>query len=503
MKNQDRWLRLLPVIFSLSLILVQWTPARADIAPPEKPSGGNPSPGSENTRVRMLSESVTLVVQDRPEPGSLGQARVVAIFDMQNTGSADETMQVRFPLTFPSGTSDGFGNFPEITDLQAKVNGVRTATQRIMLPNPSDFYENALPWSTFEVTFPPGETVQVEVSYTAEAWGEVPYLVFGYVLETGAGWQGTIGSAELVVRLPYEVNEQNVIIGESVGFGMTTSGADIVGNELRWQRSDFEPDPQDNLSILLLSPAAWEKILAEREATSQNPQDGEAWGRLGKACKEASVLRRGFRYDAGGLALYQESLAAYEKAVTLLPEDALWHFGFAELLWNHYAFHTYTPYEHEQSELVRAVGELKASLDLDPDEPRALELAQEIAWLNDGIIDPESDPVAYLILTSTPIYPTRAPTQGILEVTAIPDPTWTAPAASPTSQPAPTIEGGTQTPAAIAQSPTDTPETTGPEQPPGEPAGEGRSPLCGAAFLPLLAVVAAFRFRRNIRSGTV
>jgi hypothetical protein len=479
---------LLSILASFVLLLLFTIPGRADIAPPESPSGGNPRPDGETTQVRMVSEAVTLVVKENPPPGSLGQAQVTAVFEMANMGSAGEVLQVRFPLTFPDGRTDDSGNFPEIKNLQVKVNGYTRQVQRETIESPEDS-RPALPWAVFEADFPAGEAVQIEVIYLQEAWGEYPYLVFGYVLETGRGWQGTIGSAELVVRLPYEVNEQNVIFEGSVGFGGTSPGAVAAGNELRWQRSDFEPSYEDNLSVLVLAPEAWKEILAERAATRRNPQDGEAWGRLGKACKEASRLRRGFREDLGGLSLYMESAAAYEHAVTRLPEDALWHFGFAELLWNHYVFHVYIPYEHDQSELLRAVGELKASLDLDPDEPRALELAQEVAWLRDGLIDLESDRIDYPLLTATPVYPTREPTLAIIEVTGIPDPTFT-PLPPPTNTLAPALVEPTQTPAALGQLPAETEAVPALGEFQEGPSGQGSSPLCGGLFVPLLLLLA-------------
>jgi hypothetical protein len=46
-------------------------------------------------------------------------------------------------------------------------------------------------------------------------------------------------------------------------------------------------------------------------------------------------MRKGLREDDGGLELYELSVEAYETAVALLPEDALWHAGFADLLATH------------------------------------------------------------------------------------------------------------------------------------------------------------------------
>ena len=80
-------------------------------------------------------------------------------------------------------------------------------------------------------------------------------LAFKYILETGAGWKDTIGSADLVVRLPYEANEYHVIFGSNTGFSETSPGAAIVGNELRWHYEDLEPAWEDNFEVSWFFPS--------------------------------------------------------------------------------------------------------------------------------------------------------------------------------------------------------------------------------------------------------
>ena len=59
---------------------------------------------------------------------------------------------------------------------------------------------------------------------------------------------------------------------------------------------------------------------------------GAGWARS----KELSRLRRETRWDAGGQQLFERSYNAYQHALELLPNDQLWHAGFAELLYRHY-----------------------------------------------------------------------------------------------------------------------------------------------------------------------
>ncbi len=284
---------------------------KADIAPPESPPGSNISPGSETTQVRMQAETVILDVLSQSQSKWISQARVTASFQMRNLGSNAENLQVRFPLSDLNGYGDGFGNYPEIRDLRVKVAGKTIPTQRITTPSPNVYADHQIPWAVFPVSFPAQQDVQVEVTYTADGFGEDNFVVFNYVLETGAGWYGTIGTADLFVRLPYEANPMNVIF-EQIGFGSTTPGPEFRGSELHWQYKDLEPQASENLQVALVTPAAWNKVLLELGRIQKDSNDGEAWGRLGKAYKEIIVLRKGIREDEGG----QEAFAWRWKLMT-------------------------------------------------------------------------------------------------------------------------------------------------------------------------------------------
>jgi hypothetical protein len=58
--KHSKWFPILVFVLLVSLL----TPitARADMAPPKGPPGTNIVPGSENTQVRMVAETVTLTV---------------------------------------------------------------------------------------------------------------------------------------------------------------------------------------------------------------------------------------------------------------------------------------------------------------------------------------------------------------------------------------------------------------------------------------------------------
>jgi hypothetical protein len=255
------------------LLLATPSAAFADIAPPMNPPGANPGPGSETTQVRMMAETVLIEVLRNTPSGSLARALVTADFTMRNLGTESESMAARFPI----GGNDGFGNYPEIEDLRVKVDGRTVGTRRTEGVDPK-YGSASAPWAEFNVTFPPGEDVQVRVTYALDGSGEQAYASFYYILETGAGWKDTIGSADLVVRLPYDASPHNVILDYGTGWSTTTSGGVISGREIRWHHEDFEPGREHHLG--LLGPALdWLGVLTERENVAANPtgRPGDGW----------------------------------------------------------------------------------------------------------------------------------------------------------------------------------------------------------------------------------
>ncbi len=428
-------------------------PVLADIAPPAQPPGANLQPGAEVTDVRMESEQVIIEILASTPADSLGQARVSATFHMRNLGTTPESMLVRFPLS----TNDGWGRFPEITDFEVKVGGTRVDSQEVSGEDPAG-YGDEVPWASFEVTFDPEVEVIIEVEYTLEASGELPFVDFAYIFSTGAGWRGTIGNAELIVRFPYEVSELNVLPSES---GSVVDDHQTVANELWWEYTDLEPEMDDNFKIQIVAPDEWHKVLREREIVKKNPNDGEAWGRLGKLYKKLAFSSRGkgFRYfdinhDVGAQILFALSVEAYQKAIVFLPEDALWHAGYADLL-GYYAHFAGFEGIDTRSEARKALEEIRIALLFTPEDEKVMEIADGLTWFFPDGITLEGTTANFPWLTATP---TLAPTE-ILSTLNTP----------PTTSAVSTTEATDD----VQMDATDTrPETDGP-----------RLPICGSLVL--------------------
>lgn len=397
----------------LAVALVNVSAVRADVAPPEPPSGTNPMPGEELTNVRMIAETVLIDV-DADSPYDEGLATVTATFTMRNLGNVDEQMNVRFPLDQTLGWGGLCSDIPyfwPIEDLKARVNGQAVSTQKtyatITIPAELEPYPTVtVPcWENFPVSFPIGKDVVIEVTYTAEPYHDADASwAYAYILETGTGWIGTIGTADIIVQVPYELNDSNF-------YSCWPENCVLSGNQIQWHYEDFEPTA--NIGLSLLPPPLWQKIGLETKNTTQNPKDGEAWGRLAKAYKESIMARRGFRSEPAAVERYRLSLEAYQKAVTLLPNDADWHYGYAELLcwnadWNNLL-------GESVEDIWRAcVEQIRQAVNINPGHEKANELLTYVAELK--LVDISGSQPDFLILTPNP--PSTATAQLLTEPTA-------------------------------------------------------------------------------------
>jgi hypothetical protein len=466
-------------VFLLSLLLLAIPmPIQADVAPPAQPPGANLQPGQEVTQVRMLAETVQIEV--KPGAGaSLGLAQVTADFTMRNQGMESEVLAVRFPTS----ANDGFFNYPEIQNLRVQVNGKSVRTRRIQGEDPY-FGSDLVPWAEFEATFTPGNEVQIRVTYQLEGTGYPPFVSFNYILSTGAGWKDTIGSVDIIVMLPYEANIHNVLLAGDTGYAFTSPRAVLNGKEIRWHFVELEPTREDNLEIELVSPAMWQKALREQDNLTLNPNDGEAWGRLGKVFKEIAFLPKELRPDAGGQALYDLAMQAYQKCLALRPNDAAWHAGFAELYY--WRYNTTFWMDHaDDTNLKNALDLLKKAIEINPKTPKAIEMLDDITAFHPGYVVKDGNQYVFMYLTATPVIAPSQTAPATQTPTSAPSATALPPTAQPTQSTSPTA-----TAPGVTQ-PTPTPDVDQPVLATPTPVATGKPgpSLCGTALLlPLLVL---------------
>ncbi len=433
----------IPVNVALALIVaLGWAmsfgkSAWADAAPPAQPPGSNIEPGS-STMVQMVAENVLLWVY------SLGNdVSISADFAMRNQGTEREVLAVRFPMENPNGWGDGYGQHDwQVRDFSVRVDGAQVPFN--IVDESYTEKDDPIPWATFEVEFPPSEDVIINVSYSTELYGdEWPYgdrAHIDYVLGTGSGWYGPIGSAAVTLRLPYAVSPTNVPF---VYMGRSHLGTTFVGNEVRWQVQNYEPDPYDKFMAGIIWPSYWKEILDLEARIGEGPNDLEAVLALAEAYRIID-LERGYIVNGVLFSLSENTIL---QALALDPS--------APDLYAELAFNRWWRLPSElkggdihHPEVQNVLRVLMIALKGNPDNQKALELLDEMRRVFGDFELPDEIPAVDLpIYTPTPeaverITPTSTPEAEGKEQflwTSTPQPTSTKIAPIPTFSPQPTL----------------------------------------------------------------
>ncbi len=398
------------LVAALALIVIQrvW----ADAAPPPGAAASDIVP-SQGTKVQMISETVVLEV--RAEPLTRDDytftptvALVAADFLMRNLGSVTETMDVRFPMAWPT-KEEGVPDLV-IQGIQVKVDGRQAMTRQV------DF--SGQPWTTWPVTFAPSRDVRMHVTYrtVATEWynafhnsmslvdlGDVNSLAdLYYILETGAGWRGPIGQGDIIFRFPYSASLEMIESSDFFRPAYTSTTPSFVteGHDLRWHFANLEPSSEDNVHLSVITPPVWQAILDARQKVQRRPQDTQAYLQLGEAYWLAVPVKNTWP-EGMSVADHFGPLAeaAFKRAVELAPNDILAHVSYARFLTYHAWSETPEPY------YSRALQEVNRVLAMDPHNADAKALA---AFLHDTI-------GAYYLVT-----PTVAPIPGPMQTATVP-----------------------------------------------------------------------------------
>jgi hypothetical protein len=340
-------------------LLVPW-PVRADVGiQPVLPGGSSIQPGEE-TPIQMAAEVVTMNVRLATEADNTlvtlppkyygfqwylvwfpGIAEVEAEFTMKNPTSEAVSMTAWFPLASALENADWNFNpgeiVPRIESFQVSVDGNPLDYSVSELPNPKGADKPPLPWASFPVTFPGEKETVIHVTYMLplQPSAKGNEMALYYIFQTGAGWAGPIGQAELILNLPYPASAQTLagmgnLYLPPMSMGQISagvpSGAVLEGNQARWTWKDFEPGPEDDFAVWLLQPGKWQELETARAAVQANPQDGQAWLDLASTYHSLSTTGR----DAPSLFspfYIPPGIEAYQKAADLLPEHPAPHTG--------------------------------------------------------------------------------------------------------------------------------------------------------------------------------
>lgn len=346
-RNSSR--TLVAIVALLGLILVR--PVYADVGPPPWAiAGSSVGPDEAPTQVQMVSEDVLIVVESNRRDdilsiyessiaANLMLGHVDATFRMRNQGDETESFDVWFPMWTPDmyADADVDENFArwvdiasgtygtEIENFAAWVGGVPAEVRYLQAEGQKD---TPISWATWFVSFPPGQDVEIRVTYDLFPSDDGPFGTFHYILETGADWWGPIGAGTITLRLPYAVNESNTALDPDSRnfFGptapkpgyYTASGTDVV-----WRFTDLEPTADDNVRLTVMVPAIWDEIATARQEADANPDSAQAQIRLAHALVDGlEAFKATILPQANSVALADAAKEAFQRALDLSPESA-------------------------------------------------------------------------------------------------------------------------------------------------------------------------------------
>lgn len=324
------------LIFTISIIPLH--NVDGDIGwPPVNPSGSTVGvePGQE-TNVRMVAEEVNLTIEEYQRTAPAGvddspagwmRGLVDAEFLMRNLGPEQENFDVWFPLASSVRYPDLLVWQPEniVADFKVWINGEVVEYQRVNAPDVGNPQTESA-WARFPMIFPSGEDVVVRVSYTIFPSGRRPFGGFEFILQTGAGWKGTIGKAAITVTLPDPVTAVNVSLSgksiEGLPIQPQPAGYEINRNTITWELLDFEPTAKDNIYVDVLEPGCYRDLQIARARVGRSPSSVDAQLELAAAVENSILLVKSVSQHGGGPQLATRVNLAYQRAIELSPDRA-------------------------------------------------------------------------------------------------------------------------------------------------------------------------------------
>ena len=335
------------ILACIFLTLLVPLPVQADVGvQPILPDGSNIQPDAE-TPIQMSAERVVLNVRQATEWDSarmaynpmayglrnpmipiwqLSVAEVSAVFTMTNPTSEEVGMTVWFPLASTLENDEWESHAgevaPRIENFRVSVAGQPLTYNINELPNPKGTDYPLLPLASFPVTFPAGQDILIQVSYLIWAQDDIGGvgMFLSYIFQTGAGWAGPIGRAELVINLPYLASPETI--------GMMPEGEEVDGCQVRWTWENFEPTPQDDFTIWLIRQERWEELGTARMRVINWPDDGNAY--LDLADTYRRLILGKYQILPGFGEIYQPmGVQAAQEALRLLPGDGRPHYELA------------------------------------------------------------------------------------------------------------------------------------------------------------------------------
>ncbi len=377
------------IILVVLIVLGVLTPSQsayADIAPPPAPELGGLEPfGYQETNVQMVYERVEMEIQpvtkfEDDYVYSVSSVVVNAYFTMHNLGDMAETMQAIFPLeSFSSciGQNETANSYTEYSiqeeSFSVTVEGAPVPVRKVITDHPyKDLVAIAnmcekMTWAGFDVTFPVDEDVVIKVQYVMETIMSADSIQnIHYILETGAGWAGSIQQAYVIVKFPYTATTENVL-------PESTPGYQFLYNEVFWSFQNLEPTSENNIQVSIVSPEIWQKIVSIRRELKESPKLPENWLELADIYFGIATWHwDNVRSDA----YLQKIPSVYETGIAANPDNAQLYAKYAEFKLYEWSPRAMGQISESQARPILYL--LNKALSLDPKNGTALDVLSQL-----------------------------------------------------------------------------------------------------------------------------
>lgn len=282
------------------------TSVSADIAPTAF-NGSGIKPISA-TGIRMASAKVDI------EWGL--PCKMSAIFEMENKTSQAIDIALGFPVSLPANLRSR-----DALDFSMSFDGVPADPSDITeVGNSTDNFPRNTTWYRCRHRFVPGKTtVTVTTKLPASLVYSTPYReVLSYCIETGAAWEGTIGSEEVTIHFPSPITPDQIVKS-------TPASCTVKDKTVCWEFKNFKPKGQDHDVILqYLRPDVATALSLLRAQVAKDPGNADLKLKLAKNlfALDRLYLDKPDHFQREAMDMVQELLKSNPK------NAAVWNFYF-------------------------------------------------------------------------------------------------------------------------------------------------------------------------------
>lgn len=198
----------------------------------------------QNHAVRMLSEEVKMFPAEKQNEIN-ESVQVNANFIFENLSDKKIEMKMGFPF-FLSDNPRGFKSWIQGQPVKVEKRPMGGKGEIVLQHERSGYILHMYVW---DISFAPHEKKEVKVEYVG-GWGNAltpAEFYFIYVTETGALWSGTIGKADIYLKLSSA--DMKMLNNPNYKLRASPSGYVLKGDQLEWHFENWKP--KDNIGVVI------------------------------------------------------------------------------------------------------------------------------------------------------------------------------------------------------------------------------------------------------------